>query len=59
MATPQETGWTTSPNERHIPLCAQESLPLSRQGHAQQTYTSHVTMYQYLNSSVIPKQECP
>ena len=59
MATSQETGLTAPPNERYIPLYAQESSPLSRQGHAQQTYTSHVTTYQYLNSSVIPNQECP
>ena len=59
MATPQETGLTSPPNERHIPLYAQEPSPLSRQGCAQQTYTSHGTTYQYPNSSIIPNQESP
>ena len=57
--TPQETGLTAPPNERHIPVYAQEPSPLSRQKHAQQAYTSHATTYQYLNSSVMPNQECP
>ena len=57
MSTPQETGLTAPLNERHIPLYAQEPSPLSRQGCAQQAYTSHVTTYQYQNSNVIPNQE--
>ena len=59
MTTPQETGLTVPLSERHILLFAQEPLPHSRQGCAQQTYTSHVIMYQYPNSCVIPNQECP
>ena len=59
MATPHETGLTAPLNERHIPLNAQEPSLLSRQRHAQQTYTSYVTTYQYPNSSVTPNQECP
>ena len=55
MATPQEMGLTPPLSERHIPLYAQESSMLSRQGDTQQAYTSHVTMYQYPNSNVIPK----
>ena len=58
MATPHETGLTAPPNERHIPLSAQEPSPLSRQECAQQAYTSYATTYQYLNSNVIPNQEC-
>ena len=58
MTTPHETGLTSPPNERHIPLYQQESSWLSRQKHAQQTYTSHVTTYQYLSSNIIPNQEC-
>ena len=58
-ATPQETGLTVPLNERHIPLYAQEPSLLSRQGHSQQTYTSRMTTYQYLNLSVIPIQDCP
>ena len=59
MATPLENFLTASPNERHIPVYVQEPSPLSRQEHAPQAYTSHTTMYQYLNSSVIPNQEFP
>ena len=59
MTTPHEIGVTAPPNKRHIPVNSQEPSPLSRQEHAQQAYTSHVTTYKYLNSSVMPKQECP
>ena len=40
MATPHETGLTAPPNERHIPVYAQEP--------------SHVTTYQYPSSDVMP-----
>ena len=59
MTTPQETGLTAPLNERHIPVYVQQPSLLSRQEHAQQAYTSHMTTYQYLNSSVMPNQECP
>ena len=61
MATPQETGLIAPPNEGHIPLYTQEPSPLSRQGMhhiSDETYTSHVTTYQYPKSSVIPNQKC-
>ena len=59
MVILQETGLTVPPNERHIPAYAQDPSPLSRQECAPQAYTSHVTTYQYLNSSDIPNQEHP
>ena len=59
MATPQETGLTAAPSERHIPLYVQQPSSLNRQGHLQLAYTSQLTMYQYPNSNVIPNQEFP
>ena len=50
---------TASSNERHIAIYAQEPSLLSRQEHVQQAYTSHVSRYQYMNSSVMSNQECP
>ena len=57
MTTPQEPGLTAPQSERHIPLHTQDSSPITRQGHAQQVYTSHTTTYQYPNSNAIPNWE--
>ena len=57
-ATPQETGLTAPLSEMHIPVYTQEPSLLSRQGCAQQAYTSQMTTYQHQNSNVISNQEC-
>ena len=59
MATPRKLVLTAPPNDRHIPVYAQEPSLLSRQEHVQQACTSHVTMYQYPNSNIMPNQEFP
>ena len=49
---------STTKCQAYSSVCTRGFYHFSRQEHAQQASTSHVTTYQYLNSSIMPNQEC-